>query len=433
MLLCAWLLVACARPTATFTPTPSPTPTTTPTATTTATPTPTATATPIPEYTLNLQPAEIEDARQTWDKQKLRGYQIRLVAGPPFHFYIFTVVQGNATNAHRSRYPLEVALDDLPDALSGAKMTPYYNLRDLARLTVDGLFQQIMAYLSSRPTSPPCDTHVTVDLDSDYAFPRRIVERWSDDCSGSAEPAWVDVVQFVTLTPLPTATGTPTPTPTPTRTPTLTPTNTATPTRDPSVSIERRSIGNGWDALEHTGVGYTLNLPDSWRDFDPGVERALATQRAREVSACFEALLNSLLAENVGVDFSLLAFDESLLIPDETGIPASLAVGHAKAPAPIPITFLLSEFTRQMNAIEGVTVVQADNRPKINGLSAAQLTLRIDSLCDAAGQLVPTTGYQIYIAEGSDIHILTFIAPDAVFVNYQVRFDDIAASFQRAN
>jgi hypothetical protein len=178
-------------------------------------------------------------------------------------------------------------------------------------------------------------------------------------------------------------------------------------------------------------MGYALRLPDTWRDFDPHVEQALAKQKTQSISSCFDALLDSLLSEDTGVTFSLLAFDESLTVPDQTALPASLAIGHATAPAPLPINLLAIEFTRQMNAIPGVTVTETSSRPKIDGLGAAQLTLRIEGLCDAQGQNVPTTGYQVYLADGSDIHILTFIAPDSEYQDYLTFFKDTAESFQR--
>jgi hypothetical protein len=176
-------------------------------------------------------------------------------------------------------------------------------------------------------------------------------------------------------------------------------------------------------------VGYSLRLPETWRDYDPVVEQALAGRRAEEISPCFKALLASLLGEDTAAFFSLLTFDEALTIPEQTALPAALAVAHAKAPAPLPITFLKSEFRRRMEAIEGVTVIETSNRAEINGMSAVEQTLSIDGLCDASGRAVPTTGFQIYLAEGSDLHILTFIAPNAVYDLYRAQFEIIAESF----
>jgi hypothetical protein len=140
-------------------------------------------------------------------------------------------------------------------------------------------------------------------------------------------------------------------------------------------------------------------------------------------------LLTSLLGEDTAAFFSMLSFDEALSVPDQTALPAALAVARAKAPAPLPITFLKPEFRRRMEAIEGVTVVETNNRPEINGMSAVEQTLNIDGLCDASGRVVPTTGFQIYLAEGSDIHILTFIAPNGVYDLYRAQFEIIAESF----
>jgi hypothetical protein len=44
---------------------------------------------------------------------------------------------------------------------------------------------------------------------------------------------------------------------------------------------------------------------------------------------------------------------------------------------------------------------------------------------------VPATGHQIYLAEGADIHILTFLVPDAAYQDYRAMFDEIGTSFRR--
>jgi hypothetical protein len=236
-----------------------------------------------------------------------------------------------------------------------------------------------------------------------------------------------------TPSPTPTATPTATPTPTPTPTPTFTPTAspTATPTRHPDVSIERRSLGDGWDVLWQRTMHYELRLPETWRDFEPRLERTSALEKAESISPCYAALLESLLSSDTSVVFSLLAFDEALKVPDQVAIPAALAVGHATAPAPLPISLLKAEFRRQMNGIPGVSVVDTVNRPKIDNMGAVQQILDIDGLCDATGQPVPATGFQVYLAAGVDITILTFLVPDTDYQDYLVQFDAIAGSFAR--
>jgi hypothetical protein len=195
----------------------------------------------IPAYTVNLRPVEIKEARDAWHKRALFGYQIQLVAGPPFHLYLLTVVDEAVTEARRSLEPLALDPHDL-DALKNdaplttITMTTLYNRRNLTPYTVEGLFDRVRGYYENRPTSPACDTQVTVQLNGDWAFPRRIVERWADDCQADGEPAEVAVVAFATLTPTPTATAPPTPSPTPTETTRHTATATSSPSPTPPAS-----------------------------------------------------------------------------------------------------------------------------------------------------------------------------------------------------
>ncbi len=198
------------------------------------------TPTHIPKYTVNLRPIEMKGARDVWHKRGLPGYQIELVAGPPVHLYQLTVVEGRVTEAQRSRKPLTVELKDL-DRVRGQKplsatMTTLYNRRVLRPYTVEGLFDRVTQYYKNHPASPACDTEVTVRLNGDWAFPRRIVERWADECEAEEEPSWMAVVAFATLTPTPTQVPTPTATspPTATPSPTATPVPTATTTPSPS-------------------------------------------------------------------------------------------------------------------------------------------------------------------------------------------------------
>lgn len=203
------------------------------------------TSTPVPEYTLNLRPAEIRSARDVWEERALAGYQIQVVAGPPFYLYILTVVKDVVTEAQRSLKPLQVDLDDLPETLDALKrdetpdnveMTTWYNRRTLTPYTVAGLFDRVMGYLERHPSYPACDTQVTVELDDDGTFPRRIVENWAEDCPSPQKPHFAEVVAFATLTPTasPTPTITPTPPPTATALPTATATATSTPRPSPT-------------------------------------------------------------------------------------------------------------------------------------------------------------------------------------------------------
>jgi hypothetical protein len=216
------------------------------------------TQTPMPEYAVNLRPVEIKGARDVWHSRGLPGYQIELIAGPPFHLYCLTVVDRTVTEARRSLKPLTVDLSDL-DAARGntlltATMTLLYNRRVLEPFTVEGLFERVTQYYRGHPTSPACDTEVTVSLNGDWAFPRRIVERWSDQCQAEGEPAWMTVVAFATLTPTPTQMPAPTATASPTASPrpsaTTAPTTTAapssTPTSPPSPTPLPPQTTSGW-------------------------------------------------------------------------------------------------------------------------------------------------------------------------------------------
>jgi hypothetical protein len=183
---------------------------------------------------------EIKGARDVWHKRALPGYQIELVAGPPVHLYVLTVVDGALTAARRSLEPLAVDLNDL-DTVQGSPpltstMTTLYVHRNASPYTVAGLFDRVTRYYEERPTSPACDTEVTVLLNGEWAFPRRIVERWSDDCQTEEEPSWVAVVAFATLTPTPTQTE-PAPRATASSTPLPKPTGTSLLTASPASSL----------------------------------------------------------------------------------------------------------------------------------------------------------------------------------------------------
>jgi hypothetical protein len=198
------------------------------------------TATPMPEYTVNLRPIEMKGARDIWHKRGLPGYRIELIAGPPSHLYALTVVDERVTEAQRSRKPLAITPKDLDKVREqtpiSATMTTLYNLGALLPYTVEGLFDRVAQYHEERPTAPECDIEVTVRLNGDWAFPRRIIESWTDECQADGVPAWMSVVAFATLTPTPSPVPTPTETATPS--PSITPTATAVPTalKTPSTS-----------------------------------------------------------------------------------------------------------------------------------------------------------------------------------------------------
>jgi hypothetical protein len=201
---------------------------------------PTATATDLPEYSVNLRPVEIKGARDVWHKRGLPGYQIELFVEPPSHLYRLTVVGDKVTEAQRSLQPLGLTLEDLNrvqgQAPVSTTMTTLYNRRTLVPYTVEGLFERVNQYHQDRPTSPACDTDVTVRLNGDWAFPRLIVEQWTEDCQDDGLPSWMSVLAFATLTPTPSPAPTPTQTATPA--PSATPSATAltTSTRPPSHS-----------------------------------------------------------------------------------------------------------------------------------------------------------------------------------------------------
>lgn len=188
------------------------------------------TPTPVPEYSVILRPAELESAQEMWSNRGLPGYQIELIVGPPFYLYRLTIVDEKVTEANRSLQPLIMDLDNVEKKTqtwkSDTVMTKLHDPSSLITYTVAGLFDRVRNYYKAQPTSPACDTQVTVRLNLQWAFPRRIVEQWDDDCQAEGEPAWISVVAFATLTPTPTP-------PPPTLTPTATPTATAKPTRTP--------------------------------------------------------------------------------------------------------------------------------------------------------------------------------------------------------
>ena len=191
----------------------------------------------------------------------------------------------------------------------------------------------------------------------------------------------------------------------------------------------RSPLSDGWDELHHTAEGYTLRIPETWSDFDPLVEGSLARKKAESISPCYAALLNDLLGAERGFGFSLLAFDDAMTAGNPSAIPGALAVSHAEAPAALPITLLIPAFSQQMKSIEGVTVIGAQKRPEINGMGAAQLILAVEGLCDAQGQSVSTSAYQVYLLDGTDIFVVTLITPDVAFEDYGPTFDVIAESF----
>jgi hypothetical protein len=188
---------------------------------------------------VNLRPTEIKGAKDVWHKRALPGYRIELIAGPPFHLYVLTVVDEMVKDAQRSFKPLAIDLNTLDldkgDPILQPTMITLYNGSVLNAYTVTGLFDRVSRYFESRPTLPTCDTQVTVKLNRDWAFPRLIIEEWAQDCQADATPPAMAVVGFSTLTPTP---DQPTPTATTTATPTIsvTPTATTTPTRSASPS-----------------------------------------------------------------------------------------------------------------------------------------------------------------------------------------------------
>jgi hypothetical protein len=188
---------------------------------------PTQTPTLAPAYAVSLQPDEIEAARDVWRERALPGYQLDLVAGPPFYRYLLTIVNEQVTRARRSLVPLADAQDD-----SLTPMRTIFNRQELAHLTIEGLFDQVERYYQDHPA---CDTQVTVKLDGAWAFPRRIVERWDEACETEGEPTRLEVLAFATLT------STPSPTPPPTFTPAATATALPTATEPPPTPTATQS------------------------------------------------------------------------------------------------------------------------------------------------------------------------------------------------
>jgi hypothetical protein len=191
--------------------------------------TPTAT----PGYGVNLRPIEIDGAQDIWHKRGLPGYEIELIAGPPFHLYRLTVLDEAIVQARRSSKPLTIDLDDLDTLTDHAPitttMTTLYNRMVLEPFTIEGLFERVKQYYEQHPTVPACDTQVTVSLNGDWAFPKRIIEEWADGCPAEGSSPWLVVTGFATLTP--------TPTTIPTATATAAPTNTSAPTATARASM----------------------------------------------------------------------------------------------------------------------------------------------------------------------------------------------------
>jgi len=202
---------------------------------------------PNPAYAVNLRPIEIKGARDVWYKRGLPGYQIELIAGPPYYLYRLTVVNERITAAQRSLEPVSmdrsglIATRDPPPA-----MTTLYNRRDLAPFTVAGLFDRVKRYYDERPA---CDTQVTVQLNGDWAFPRQIDEQPADGCAANSEPAGVVVLAFATLTPTPSPTLPPTATTLP---PASTPTVVTSTPLSPTPTITQSSTTIPRPALVET-------------------------------------------------------------------------------------------------------------------------------------------------------------------------------------
>jgi hypothetical protein len=184
--------------------------------------------------------------------------------------------------------------------------------------------------------------------------------------------------------------------------------------------------------LQHTVRDYSLQVPQTWLDFDPAVELKLAEQKAETINPCYAALLRALIGQETGAQFSLLTIDEPASPGNSAGFPPALAVGHAKAPASLPISLLIPVFSAQMNAVDGVTVIGTARRDRVDGMGAAQLTLDIEGMCDGQNRPVPTTGHQIYLVDGRDVLILTMISPNASYEENRSTFDGIGASVRKS-
>lgn len=225
----------------------------------------TPTLPPLPQYTIDIPSETIRAARESWRASAPAGYRIRVIAGPPFYLYDATVMGDTLVSGQRSLKRLTVNLGDLPEtpaaSIEGApfaaiSMTTRYNQRSVLSYTVEGLFNRALDYYEERPSYPACDTRVSVELDAEAdtpldnpgSFPHRIREHWTGECQTTREPAWLAVIAFSTLTPMPM----PKPTATPTAAPTVQPSSTkrvaatatdehrSTPSATPSISISTK-------------------------------------------------------------------------------------------------------------------------------------------------------------------------------------------------
>jgi hypothetical protein len=233
--------------------------------------------------------------------------------------------------------------------------------------------------------------------------------------------------------PEPTATDEPTPTPTPTMTPTATPTatpepsptptQTATPTPAPSATPTMTGLvlPDGWH--NHEAAGFSIALPARWEVIDieeEGLEavwtllEGMDTEWARSTTEMFSA-------GTIGELVKLWAMDSE---PAGFGY-ASLNIIAQSQPFPLSAEDLCTQLPAAY-AQMGIEVAASDCPLEINGLGAAQFTIRLEVGALSVRQ------YQVIYVLDNDFWTVTFAVDASSWDDYETIFETSGELFQVA-
>jgi len=211
--------------------------------------------------------------------------------------------------------------------------------------------------------------------------------------------------------------------PTPTLTPTITPspipppTSTLTPTLMPTATP--RPLSEGW--LEYAIDDFHIALPGGWVTVDMteeaiesllGMLEVLDTEWAQEIAPMISSA-------DVGEMVRFWAFAPEMV---GSSIP-NVNVIRQELPFPIATDDLVTqlEFTYEQMAIE---VVETETGLEINGLEAAQLTLRTP-----ISETIVAQQAQYVYTQGNTSWILSFTVDEVGWQDYEPIFTQIAEGF----
>jgi hypothetical protein len=164
----------------------------TPTATTTA-------AVPSP-YTINTSPGEVAQAKARWEAQGITRYRLKIVQGQPLlptKYYVLEVEDGEVTRAWEGGVGHEPWIpSDIGAQFDLEAMMPVGEVSRFEGLTVEALLAEVK--LLAAGGSRPCPTSITIYFDSQWSYPRAVIESWDPQCATDS-PLITEVLAFESL------------------------------------------------------------------------------------------------------------------------------------------------------------------------------------------------------------------------------------------